>query len=230
MKFLLVTLSWVAAVTAYPNGAPVCAIGASSVQSLHLIRIRDPQSGTNEEAGYQTSLAGSPLIADPADPTFTNLFIFGVENQLIIQAGVGSYLKGIFVVASGGDLNSLDTRTPQALTITDAAGTMESIGCDNFDVSSIVQSEPSEKDDIGMSFKWPTIGQKLFLDVNIVKNNNITLGSQYYYTQYAMLSESNATCTPASSCGLLGLSFFCPATRCGLLGRLLGLCVPSSDC
>jgi hypothetical protein len=231
MKFLLVGLAFVSAVTALPNGAPACNVGAANVQSQHLKKERNPQTGPNESVGYQSILAGKVLIQQPSDPTFFNLFQFGKENELIIQAGAGTYLKGILVIASGGDteiVDILDTRTPQALTSIDPTRTKESIGCDGIQVSSIVQTEPSEKLNINMNFKWPTEGQKLYLDVNIVKNNNDTAGSQYYFTQYPMqavvIPETPDPCTPAGACGLLRLSIFCPLTRCGLFGRLLGLC------
>jgi hypothetical protein len=225
MQFILAVLALVSAVTALPNGAPVCNIGAANVQNQHLRRARNPQTGPNEKDGlYQIILDGDVLITDPADPTFVNLFNFGVENNLIIQSAAAQYLKGILVIASGGDsldTDSLDTRTPQALKITDPVGTKESIGCENFAVSSVVHTEPSEKNNLQMSFSWPTNEFKLFLDVNIVKNNNDTAGSQYYFTQYPMLAGSKVP--GCQRCGLLRLSIFCPRTRCGLFGRLLGL-------
>ena len=236
MIFILAVLAFVSAVTALPNGAPACNIGAANVQSAHLKKERDPKTGPNDANGYSSILAGTPLIQVPTDPTFSNLFNFGKENELVIQSGPGLYLKGILVIASGGDteiVDILDTRTPQALTITDP-NTKESIGCDGIQVSSVVQTEPSEKNNIKMNFKWPTDGQKLFLDVNIVKNNNDTAGSQYYFTQYAMQAGVVPdACTPSSSsssCGLLRLSIFCPLTRCGLFGRLLGLCDTTGTC
>ena len=224
MQSILAVLALVSAVTALPNGAPVCNIGAANVQNQHLRRARNPQTGTNESEGYQSILAGKALITIPTDPTFVNLFQFGVENSLVIQSGAGNYLKGVLIIASGGnteEVDILDTRTPAALTITDPVGTKDSIGCENFAVSSVVHTEPSEKANLAMSFKWPTNGQKLFLDVNIVKNNNDTAGSQYYFTQYPMQAGETEDDT---ACGLLNLSIFCPLTRCGLFGRLLGLC------
>lgn len=227
MKFFLVGLAWISAVRALTNGAPVCNIGAANVQNSHLIKERNPQTGTIEKEQYQAILNGAPLITIPTDPTFVNLFQFGQENTLVIQSGTGNYLKGILVIASGGDVEEvdiLDTRAPQALTITDPVGTKESIGCENFAVSSVVHTEPSEKNNLVMSFKWPTDGQKLFLDVNIVKNNNATAGSQYYFTQYPMQAGGGVVCLSFSPCGLFGLQIFCPTTSCGLIGRWLGLC------
>ena len=227
MKFTIAGLAFVSAVMALPNGAPVCNIGAANVQNAHLRKDRNPQTGPNDANGYVSILDGRPLYQLPTDPTFTNLFDFGVENRLVIQSVAGQYLKGILVIASGGDTENvdiLDTRTPQALTIIDPNVTKESIGCENFAVSSVVHTEPSEKNSIAMNFKWPIYGQKLFLDVNIVKNNNDTVGSQYYFTQYTMLAGPWIVCRLSLSCGLLGLSIICPRTRCGFLGRLLGIC------
>ena len=142
------------------------------------------------------------------------------------------------MIASGGDTEEtdiLDTRTPAALTITDSNRTKESIGCENFKVSSVVHTEPSEKNSLTMSFKWPTLGQKLFLDVNIVKNNNDTVGSQYYFTQYPMQAgDIDPFCRrlrlSPPTCGLLGLNIFCPLSFCGIFGRRLGLCYNYNPC
>jgi hypothetical protein len=225
MQYILAALALVSAVTALPNGAPVCNIGAANVQNQHLRKERNPQTGTVEKEGYQTIIAGAAVLNVPTDPTFVNLFQFGVENTLVIQSPAGLYLKGILVIASGGnteEVDILDTRTPAALTITDPVGTKESIGCENFKVSSVVHTEPSEKNNLAMSFKWPTNGQKLYLDVNIVKNNNATAGSQYYFTQYPVQAADIPK--PNTKCGLLNLSIFCPLTQCGIFGRLIGLC------
>ena len=102
------------------------------------------------------------------------------------------------MIALGGNRYALDTRTPLALNITDPVGTNESFGCENYAVSSISHIEPSEKNSIAMSFKWPNEGQKLFLDVNIVKNNNATFGSEFYFSQYPMVAISPPTSTPRS--------------------------------
>ena len=225
MKNILTGLALTIAVTALPDGAPVCNIGDANVQNKHSIEERNLETGPIEMGQYQAILSGRLLMMFPTDPTFANLFDFSLENLLVIQSGVDSYMKGILVVASGGDrseIDSLDTRTPQALTITDPDLTKESIGCENFAVSSIAHTEPSEKNYITMRFKWPNEGQRLFLDVNIVKNNNSTAGSQYYFTRYSMQAVTYFCIS--YRCGLLGLQLFCPLTQCGLLGRLLGLC------
>ena len=227
MKNILTGLALTIAVTALPDGAPVCNIGDANVQNKHLIEERNPETGPIEMGQYQAILSGRLLMMFPTDPTFANLFDFSLENLLVIQSGVDSYMKGILVVASGGDrseIDSLDTRTPQALTITDPDLTKESIGCEKFAVSSITHTEPSEKSVIAMSFKWQIEGQRLFLDVNIVKNNNSTAGSQYYFTRYPMqASDINLP----KKCGLFGLQTFCPCLQCGLLGRILRLCDPN---
>ena len=215
-------------VVALPNGAPVCNIGAANVQEQHLQTERNPKTGTNEFGRYQTILGGKAIVTSPNDPTFANLFQYGVENTLIIQSGAGSYLKGVLIIASGGitnDINSLDTRTPEALTITDSVLTKEATGCASSDVSSVTHTTPVEKRNVAMSFKWPDEGQKLYLDVNIVKTNNDTAGSEYYFSQYAL--QSAQTCEE-TSCGLFRLGIFCPLTSCGIFGRIVGLCNPSA--
>ena len=232
MQFFLPTLliGFISTSIALPNGAPVCNIGAANVQQQHLQTERNPKTGSNEDGQYQTVLGGTSLVKSPTDPTFVNLFQFGVENDLIIQSGLGGYLKGLLVIASGGvtdDINSLDTRTPEALTITDTVRTKEAVGCADSSVSSVTHTTAAEKRNVAMSFKWPTQGQKIYLDVNIVKTNNDTAGSEYYFTQYIL--QSAQTCD-VPRCGLLGLRIFCPLTRCGILGRILGLCDESAGC
>lgn len=39
----------------------------------------------------------------------------------------------------------------------------KSIGCENFAVWFVVQTEPSEKNNLAMNFKWPTDGEKIVL-------------------------------------------------------------------
>lgn len=232
--YLLSTLfvGFISISLAFPNGAPVCNIGAANVQEQHLQVERSPKTGTNEFGRYQTILGGSTMVTSPTDPTFVNLFQFGVENTLIIQSGAGSYLKGLLVIASGGiteNINSLDTKTPEALTITDTERTKVADGCADFSVSSVTHTSAVEKRNVAMKFKWPTNGGKLYLDVNIVKTNNDTAGSEYYFTQYPL--QASQTCEAAdTNCGLLGLRIFCPLTSCGIFGRILGLCDESAGC
>ena len=226
MQFSLhiLLVAFVTTIAAFPNGAPSCGIGAANVQDQHLLGERNPKTGSIEFGRYQTILAGSAILSNPDDPTFFNLFPPVVENTLSIQSGANSFLKGILVIASGGitdNISSLDTKTPGALTSSDNARTQVATGCKDENVSSISHTNNDEKRNIAMRFKWPTGGQKLFLDVNIVKSNNSTSGSEYYYTQYPL--QAGSSCDP-SNCGLLGLGIFCPLTACGLMGRLLGLC------
>ena len=227
---ILLISAFVSFITARPEGAPACDIGAASVQEQHLQSDRDPKTGSLEFGKYQTVLDGTAIITVQSDPTFANLFQPGVENTLSIQSGPGSFLKGLLVIASGGEsdeVDSLDTRTPKALVVTDSARTQLTPACSGFSVSSITHNSAAEKRNVAMTFQWPTGGQKLFLDVNIVKTNNSTSGSEYYHTQYPM--QSDTLCDP-SNCGLLKLGIFCPLTSCGLIGRLLGLCNESAAC
>jgi hypothetical protein len=185
---------------------------------------RDPKTGTIEFGRYQAVLAGTAMITDPSDPTFANTFQPGVENTLVVQAGAGNFFKGLLVIASGGnadDIDSLDTKTPKALTISDEVRSQVAPGCAEFDVAGITHTSNNEKRSLGMRFQWPRAGEKLFLDVNIVKTNNSTSGSEYYFTQYPM--QAGTSCD-ARRCGLLRLGIFCPLTLCGLFGRTLGLC------
>jgi hypothetical protein len=224
MQFLLVVLSLVSAISALPNGAPACTVGSSAVRNQHLLR-KPVEYGRNEDKGYRITLDGSILLNKLNDATFVNLFQFDQEHILLITADSTTHIKGILVLASTGlvdAVDALDTRTPGALTIKNNVTTKESPGCENITVASIVHTNNAEKSSMDMYFKWPSSGQKLFLDVNIVKNNNLTVGSQYAYNQYPVLSGNVAVAK--ADCGLLKLNIFCPLTFCGILGRLLGLC------
>jgi hypothetical protein len=148
MQFLLVVVSLLSVVNAFPNGTvPACVVGSASVLGLHLDETRDPTSGSNERGGYGVFLNGMPLVRDILDPIGSaNLFQPGVEHTLVIQSFRDAYIKGFLVTASGGNpdnVDSLDTRTPQALTITNAISTQPSVGCEGYNVASIVHTEPS---------------------------------------------------------------------------------------
>lgn len=229
MKVACVVLSLISAVAALPNGAPLCEIGSSNTRNQHLNKTRNPTQTSVTLGGYKVTINGVPLVQKTVDnPDFRNLFQFGQQLDLVVSVDAESdvaapYLKGILLIAHGNnpdDRDSLDTRTPACLTPADNTTTKESLGCENFLVSSLVHTEPSEKQSLTGKVFWPVPGQTIYLDVNIVRNNNATAGSQYSFSQYALLS---ADIVPPS-CGLLGLSLFCPATLCGVFGKLLGLC------
>ena len=76
---IAIVFALVSVITALPNGAPVCNIGAANVQNQHLRKARDPKTGTIESVGYQTILSRRLFFTVPTDPTFANLFDFGIE-------------------------------------------------------------------------------------------------------------------------------------------------------
>jgi hypothetical protein len=223
---ILVVTTTTTTITAFPGGAPVCNVGAANVAGQHILS-DDVKTGSVEQGSYQVILDGTPLLTSK-DPAFANLFQFGAELKLTLQSGPGQYLKGLLVIASGGDSNNVsgfDTRTPRALIITDTNRTREPIGCVNQTVSAVGHNSRSQKRSVSMTLQWPTSGQLFYLDVNIVRNNNLTAGSQYYFTQYTMISGTKGSVSPTKKpCGLLRLGFFCPFTLCGFFGKLLGLC------
>ena len=231
MISFIVALSFFSAVFAFPNGAPICSIGPGVLRNEHVRDSRNPQTGSVEKENYVVLLNGNQIYDDPLDETLFNLFQFGEVSTLTLQSPpVGSYFKGLLVIASAGNVDNvdiLDTKTPGAIIITDPNTTKPSLGCENVLVSSATHVINTEKSSVAMGFQWAILDQKLFLDVNIVVNNNVTAGSQYYYTQYPMLSFF--VCEPRP-CGLFGLQMFCPSMLCGLFGRLLGLCDPYSGC
>jgi hypothetical protein len=227
MRYLFIASSLIT-ITALPNGAPVCIVGSSSTLNTHLRISRNPQTGTIESGGYQAILNGVQLKSDPIDPDFFNLFQYGVKNNITIRSGVGQYLKGILVIASGGDSNKvdiLDTRKPQALT-NSTPYTKESIGCYSYAVSSQVHTESSPKYSLTMHLQWPSDAQVLYLDVNVVRNNNKTAGSQYYFTQYPMRSAdlSPVVVPLCQKCGLYETNTTCPQVVCCWFMTLIGLC------
>jgi hypothetical protein len=227
MKVACVVIALISAVAALPNGAPLCEVGSSNTRNRHLFTGYSPKL-TPVSNGYKVTIGGGdPLVAlTPDNPDQTNLVQFGQELEIVVAVDPDSetpapYLKGILVITSSGnpdDRDELDTKTPGSLRPIDPE-TKESIGCENFQVASLVHTENSEKQSLKGIFFWPTEGQKLFLDVNVVTNCNSTAGSQYSFSQYVLLTTNVDT-----SCGLLGLSLFCPGSGCGLFGRLLGLC------
>lgn len=219
MLYTLVVLSLLSAGVAYPDGARYCNTTFNSICGADLTW-RNIENATIESAGYITTLAGIVLTSNIHDPTFANVFQFGQENILLVKSGVGSYLKGIHVIATGGyntDANILDTSTPVALTITDWSRTKVVAGCKEVALSAVTHKDPTKKDSVAMSFKWPTVGQRLFLNISIIRNHQ-----EGYFTQYPMIA--GAVVMETTSCGFFRLNLFCPLTSCGVLGRLLGLC------
>lgn len=228
MKVACVLLALTSAVTALPNGAPLCEIGSSNTRNKHLNITRNPKLTSVPLGGYKVTIDGIELVAKtPENPDFRNLVPFGEQVDIIVSVDPDAdtpapYLKGILLITHGNNLedrDDLDTRTPGSL-VPVSPLTKESIGCENFALASLVHEEPSEKQNLPGKFFWPVEGQVLYLDVNIVRNNNQTAGSQYSFSQYVLQTAT----IQAPSCGLLGLSIFCPFTFCGIFGRLLGLC------
>jgi hypothetical protein len=219
MTFIYVVLTLlIVASTALPDSAFVCQLGGSS----------DTRQNSIEKGGYQVTLNGVTLKRDILDPGFYNIFLHGVVLSLTIQSSVGQYQNDIVVIASGGDIrnvDSLDTRTPQALT-NSTPNTMEFSGCSNYAVSSQTSTDNSTKDLTTMAFQWPSNGQVLYLDVNVVRYNNNTNGSQYFYTQYPMFASNSTTFGEkiCKRCGLFQRNTVCPLVQCGFIIRLLGLC------
>jgi hypothetical protein len=224
MKLVCLFSLAIAAVSGFPDGAPFCEVGSSSTRTQHLVRSNETGEIVKNNY-YKVVLGGVDLEPlTPDNPDFVNVFNFNQNLELEVKVDTAAYFKGILVIVSGGDpekRDKIDTKTPGALI--GGVGTEESIGCENFNVASMTHSEKSEKKSLKGTFKWPVANQKLYLDVNVVKNNNITAKSQYYFTQY-ILQGGIRPPPPSTSCGLLGLSIFCPFTFCGVVGRLLGLC------
>jgi hypothetical protein len=225
MKFVSLFSLVIAAVSALPDGAPYCEVGSSSTRLQHLLR-SDGTGPIGKDNLYKVVLGGVDLEPVTADnPELVNVFNFGKNLTLEVKVDTAAYFKGILVILSGGNpekRDEINTKIPGGLRAT-GVGTEDSIGCENFGVASISHTERSEKKSLTGTLYWPVPNQKLYLDVNIVKNNNETAKSQYYYTQFILQGGVRPDPAPPR-CGLLGLSIFCPFTFCGVFGRLLGLC------
>jgi hypothetical protein len=215
MKVACVVVFLLSAVTALPNGAPICDINSPNPGNKHLTRARNPKQTTVAGGGFKVTVNGVKLIErTPDNPDFRNLFQFGTPLDIVVSVDStaetpAKYLKGVLLIASSGNQDKrdeLDTKTPQALVPVDPL-TKESIGCENFLVASISHTENSEKQSLPGKLQWPIAGQVLYLDVNIVTNNNSTIGSQFSYSQFVLISAN----IPA------------PA-RCGFIRRILKQC------
>lgn len=200
-----------ATVSAFPDGTPNCEIGASSTRSAHLSLSRNPQTGAIQKGGFDVFINDKLL---PVTVTGPNIFDFdvGVDNTLTIKSSTGKQFRGVLIILSKTGFNT-------TLNLTPLPPYQVPIACEKLPYSGFTHKEPSFKSTASGTLRWDTVGDELSLDVNIVVANNAT-ASIYYYTNYKLRAA-----TPVrSSCGLLGLSLFCPLTFCGVFGRLLGLC------
>jgi hypothetical protein len=200
-----------ATVSAFPDGTPNCEIGSSSTRSLHLIAARNPQSGQIQKGGFDVFINDKLLEVTVTGP---NVFDFdvGVDNKLTIKSSTGKQFKGVLIILSKEGSNT-------TLNLTPLPPYQVPIACAKLPYSGFTHTEPSLKSTADGTLRWDTLGDELLLDVNIVVQNNAT-GSVYYYTNYKL----RAAAPVEESCGLLGLSIFCPLSFCGVFGRLLGLC------
>lgn len=215
MTSLLFSLLFlVIGVMSFPDGTPNCEVGSSSTRSLHLISARNPRSGQIQVGGFDVFIDDVQLVRTTTGP---NLFDFeaGVDHKLTIKSNEGNQLKGVLIIISQGENN-----TKTALTPLDPY--QVPIACEKYPYSGFTHKEPSFKSTADGTLRWDTVGDNFLLDVNIVVQNNAVDGSIYYYTNYKL--RAVAPVVSDKSCGLLGLSFFCPLSFCGLIGRLFGLC------
>lgn len=223
---LIFTVISSTSVVGYPGGAPVCTIGGSAVNNLHLLKERNPQSWNFAKDGLFMTVGGQfAFVVDNLDPTFSNVLQAQVDNNVTVFAPNVTYMKGILAILHGGDYDVVDTRTPEAIIATDPRTYLSygpGNGCENFKVAAVIQKDASIKREIFFNMRWDTCGTKLFLDTNIVKNNNQAQGSQFYYDAFAFTAGDLPF--EREACGFLGLSIFCPFSFCGVFGRLLGLC------
>jgi hypothetical protein len=215
MKVACVVLFLLSAVTALPNGAPICEINSPNPGNKHLTKSRNPTQSTVPGGGYKVTVNGVTLVPRTVDnPDQRNIIQWGQQLDIVISVDSASatpapYLKGILAIVSGGNQDKrddLDTKTPNALVPADTT-TQAGIGCENFNIASISHTESSQKQSLAGKLFWPVAGQVLYLDVNIVRNNNEADGSQFSYSQYALFTAD----VPKPR-------------RCGFLRRLLRLC------
>jgi hypothetical protein len=211
--FLFSFLFLAVSVSSFPDGTPNCEIGSSSTRSLHLIAARNPVGGQIQKGEFEVYINDKLLERTTTGP---NLFEFGagVDNKLTIKSPTGKQFKGVLIIASKGENITKSVLTPRD-------PYQIPIACEKLPYSGFTHKEPSLKSTADGTLRWDTLGDEFLLDVNIVVQNNVS-GSIYYYTNYRLRAATPVV--TETSCGLFGLSIFCPLTFCGIFGKLLGLC------
>jgi hypothetical protein len=204
---------WAPLVGSLPSGAPSCEIGAAAPKDPHTARIRNPVTGPISTDGYQVFIDGVEVPLNGIGE-----FAAGTDHVLTIKSSTGLEFKGALVLVSspGKNLNAAITPTLPEFQSAPVCGSEFTGGVTHVDRTLKKEFVANLRVNQGLS--------PLYLDVNIVPQNNVT-GSTYWYSRYELKVTGGAARIPKfRTCGLLGLSVFCPLSRCGWPGRILWLC------
>lgn len=169
-------------VVAFPDGCPVCTVGAAAPQSLHLDR---PQTVTGAIPNGQFQVKIGSLVLDSS---VINQISPGIDLSVQLLATEIQF-RGVLIVINkeGVDLSSNLRPT--------SSNVQRQAACPDTGYSGITHRSADEKSSVeGTLFLGP--GAIAFLDVNIVVSNSFELGSTYYYTRYQISTVVQSPAAP----------------------------------
>ena len=224
--FYLVHLACIYAVSALPDGAPICESGSANVRSLHLDRGRNPRTGDIQSNGFDVYLNNT--LIQPGTRLFPTFFKAHTNLNVTVKSKTGESFRGILLLLHQPGVNvhigeGLLPRAPFK----------DAVGCGGTNISGVTHAENSFKLEANAILHYDDTSDACILDVNIVTANNAIDGSSYFFSEYYLrakeddddeeTAEDDDVVQP-ESCGMFGLRIFCPFTLCGMLGRFLSLC------
>jgi hypothetical protein len=208
------------------------------VRDLHLDRGRNPRTGDIQSNGFDVYLNNT--LIQPGSRLFPTYFKAHVNLNVTVKSRTGERFRGILLLLHQPGVNvhigeGLLPRRPFK----------EAVGCGGTNISGVTHAENSFKSEANAILHYDTTTGVCILDVNIVTANNEVDGSSYFFSEYFLRAvddgdddhddgdhddedgdhdDEDDHDDESKSCGLFGLSMFCPFTFCGMFGRLLGLC------
>ena len=231
--FILLTGIFIWGVSSLPDGAPICESGSANVRSLHLDKGRNPRTGDIQSNGFDVFLNNT--LIQPGTRLFPTYFKAHTNLNVTVKSRTGERFRGILLLLHQPGVNvhigeGLLPRAPFK----------DAVGCGGTNISGVTHAENSFKTEANAILHYDDTTDACILDVNIVTANNANDGSSYFFSEYYLRARSDGHDdeeddddeqeddengeTEPSSCGLFGMSMFCPFTLCGMLGRFLGLC------
>lgn len=235
VAILFTLFTW--AVSALPDGAPICESGSANVRSLHLDKGRNPRTGDIQSNGFDVFI--NYTLIQPGTRLFPTYFKAHTNLNVTVKSRTGEKFRGILLLLHqpGYDVHLGEGLTPWA-------PFKDAVGCGGTQISGVTHAENSFKAEATALLHYDNTSAPCILDVNIVTANNAIDGSSYFYSEYYLRAVEDfghnddeeedddqqgddEVVEPEpelKSCGLFGLSMFCPFTLCGMIGRFLGLC------
>jgi hypothetical protein len=183
----------------------------------HLLAGRNPRTGPIALGGYQVYIGDKEVTLDTV-----NEFASGKDHVLKVTSLDGAEFKGVSVLLSK---ESVDL-TAGLLVSEDSPTYQRNSRCssDNSLVGGVTHRDSTFKKEPEATLRVDRGVKDLLLDVNVVLQNNAT-GSIYFHTTFKLNALGRTARIPKfRTCGLLGLSVFCPHSRCGWIGRIFWLC------